>query len=71
MFHTEHVVELVAKLLLQVEAQNDLSAPVHVSDKYENSFLKVYYFCLYFTGSTWKKYLSKNWLLERYFFFLI
>lgn len=35
MFHTDHVVELVAKLLLQVEAQNDLSAPVHVSDKYE------------------------------------
>ena len=33
-FHTEHVVELVAKLLVQVESQNDLSAPVHVSDKY-------------------------------------
>ena len=28
------MVELVAKLLLQVESQNDLSTPVHVSDKY-------------------------------------
>ena len=36
-FHTEHVVELVAKLLVQVESQNDLSAPVHVSDKYADS----------------------------------
>ena len=32
-FHTWHVVELVAKVLVQVESQNDLSAPVHVSDK--------------------------------------
>ena len=34
MFHTEHVVELVAKLLVQVDSQNDISTPVHVSDKY-------------------------------------
>jgi len=33
MFHTEHVVELVAKLLVQVESQQDMSAPVHVSDR--------------------------------------
>ena len=33
MFHTEHVVELVAKLLVQAESQQDMSAPVHVSDR--------------------------------------
>ena len=33
-FHTEHVVELVAKLLMQVESKNDIQAPVHVADKY-------------------------------------
>jgi len=37
-FHTEHVVELVAKLLMQVESQNDLSTPVHVSDKIAVNF---------------------------------
>lgn len=33
-FHTEHVVELVAKLLVQVDSRNDILAPVHVADKY-------------------------------------
>jgi len=33
MFHTEHVVELVAKLLVQAESQQDMSASVHVSDR--------------------------------------
>lgn len=33
MFHTEHVVELVAKLLVQAESQQDMSAAVHVSDR--------------------------------------
>lgn len=33
MFHTEHVVELVAKLLVQAESQHDMSASVHVSDR--------------------------------------
>ena len=33
MFHTEHVVELVAKMLVQAESQQDMSAAVHVSDR--------------------------------------
>ena len=33
MFHTEHVVELVAKLLVQAESQQDMSAAVHVSER--------------------------------------
>lgn len=37
-FHTEHVVELVAKLLVQVDSQNDISTPVHVSDKIAVNF---------------------------------
>ncbi|KAL9967896.1 hypothetical protein ACROYT_G026203 [Oculina patagonica] len=38
MFHTEHVVELVAKLLVQAESQQDMSAPVHVSDRFAVNF---------------------------------
>ncbi|KAJ7375349.1 microtubule motor [Desmophyllum pertusum] len=38
MFHTEHVVELVAKLLVQAESQQDMSAPVHVSDRIAVNF---------------------------------
>ncbi|XP_068745854.1 unconventional myosin-Ib-like isoform X7 [Montipora capricornis] len=37
-FHTEHVVELVAKLLMQVESKNDIQAPVHVADKIAVNF---------------------------------
>ena len=36
-FHTEHVVELVAKLLVQVDSRNNMLAPVHVADKYAYS----------------------------------
>jgi len=38
MFHTEHVVELVAKLLVQAESQHDMSASVHVSDRIAVNF---------------------------------
>ncbi|XP_022782686.1 unconventional myosin-Ia-like isoform X4 [Stylophora pistillata] len=37
-FHTEHVVELVAKLLVQAESQQDMSAAVHVSDRIAVNF---------------------------------
>ncbi|XP_029196026.2 unconventional myosin-Ib-like isoform X5 [Acropora millepora] len=37
-FHTEHVVELVAKLLVQVDSRNDMLAPVHVADKIAVNF---------------------------------
>lgn len=37
-FHTEHVVELVAKILVQVDSRNDMLAPVHVADKIAVNF---------------------------------